>query len=122
MRITVKGKNLDVPDDVRDDAIAKLGRVQRRFDRFIDMEIVFSEEGNPRIEDRVRCEVTLHAKGKYLRASAAAPDALTAIDRAEAKLNRQVRKFKTKLVSKPRRQAANMPNPAMAVGGQPTVE
>ena len=102
VRITVKGKNLDVPADVRDEAIAKLSRVRRLFDRFIDMEVVFSEETNPRIEDRIHCEVVLHAKGKYLRASAAGPDCLTAIDRAEARLTRQVRKLKTKLVSKPR--------------------
>ncbi|WP_368069448.1 HPF/RaiA family ribosome-associated protein, partial [Nitriliruptor sp.] len=48
MRITVKGKNIDVPSEVRDEAIAKLSRVRRYFDRFIDMEVVFSEEVNPR--------------------------------------------------------------------------
>jgi putative sigma-54 modulation protein len=108
VRITVKGKNLDVPEHVRDEAIAKLSRVRRMFDRFIDMEVVFSEENNPRIEDRVHCEVVLHAKGKYLRASAAAPDPLTAIDRAEAKLARQVRKLKTRVVTRPRRQSADL--------------
>jgi len=107
MRITVNGTNLDVSDKLRDEAIAKLSRVSRMFDRFIDLEVVFSEETNPRIEDRVRCEATLHAKGQYLRASAAGPDPLTAIDRTEAKLARQVRKLKTKLVSKPRLEAAN---------------
>ncbi len=106
MRITVKGKNLEVPDHIRDEAIAKLSRVRRLFDRFIDMEVTFSEEANPRIEDRIHCEVVLHAKGKYLRASASAPDHVSAIDRAEAKLSRQVRKLKTQLVSKPRRRAA----------------
>lgn len=106
MRITVKGKNLDVSPKVRDYATTKLSRVSRLFDRFIEMDVVFSEETNPRISDRVHCEVTLHAKGKYLRAAAVGPDHLTATDRAEAKLTRQVRKLKTKLVSKPRREAA----------------
>ena len=107
MQVTVMGKNCDVPDRVQDEATTKLSRVSRLFDRFIDMEIVFSEETNPRIEDRIRCEVALHAKGKYLRASGAGPDHTTAIDKAEAKLARQVRKLKTKLVSKPRLDAAN---------------
>jgi putative sigma-54 modulation protein len=117
VRITVKGKNLDVPEHVRDDAIAKLSKVRKLFDRFIDMEVVFSEESNPRIEDRVHCEVVLHAKGKYLRASASGPDTTTAIDRVEAKLTRQVRKLKTKLVSRPRLEAANaaMAAPSYAV-------
>ena len=74
MQITVMGKNLDVPDDVKDEAVAKLSRVRKLFDRFIDMEVVFSEEHNPRIEDKIHCEVVLHAKGTYLRARAAAPD------------------------------------------------
>jgi ribosomal subunit interface protein len=110
VRINVKGKNLDVPEHVRDHAIAKLSRVRRLFDRFIDMEVVLSEETNPRIEEPVRCEVVLHAKGKYLRASAVGADPLTAIDRVEAKLSRQVRKLKTRLVSKPRLQAASAMN------------
>jgi putative sigma-54 modulation protein len=116
VRITVKGKNLDVPEHVRDEAIAKLSRVRRLFDRFIDMEVVFSEETNPRIEEPIRCEVVLHAKGKYLRASAVGPDPLTAIDRVEAKLSRQVRKLKTKLVSKPRRQTAALNAEPQLVG------
>jgi putative sigma-54 modulation protein len=108
MRITVQGTNLDVTPRIRDEAIAKLSRVSRMFDRFIDMEVVFSEETNPRIEERVRCEATLHAKGQYLRASATGPDPITAIDRTEDKLARQVRKLKTKLVDKPRLDAAQV--------------
>jgi ribosomal subunit interface protein len=118
VRITVKGKNLEVPEHVRDEAIAKLSRVRRLFDRFIDMEVVFSEEANPRIEDRIHCEVVLHAKGKYLRASASAPDHLTAIDRAEAKLSRQVRKLKTQLVTKPRLEAAGSAAPSLALSSE----
>jgi len=106
VQITVKGKNLDVTDELRELAVAKLSRVRRLYDRFIDMEVTFSEEANPRIEDRVRCEVVLHAKGRYLRAEAAGPDASTAIDRAEDKLSRQVRKLKTQMVSRPRNKAA----------------
>jgi putative sigma-54 modulation protein len=107
MQVTVKGKNLDVPAHVRDEAVAKLSKVRNIFDRFIDMEIVFSEDRNPRIEDKVHCEVILHAKGRYLRATAAAPDPITAIDRAEAKLARQVRKLKTKLIDRSRNSAIN---------------
>ncbi len=119
MRITVNGKNVDVSDEIRDEAIAKLSKVRRLFDRFIEMDVVFSEETNPRISDPVHCEVVLHAKGKYLRASASGPDPITAIDRAEAKLARQVRKLKTQLVSKPRREAAARQNGQPAYVGEP---
>ncbi len=110
MQVTVKGKNLDVPSHIRDEAVAKLSKVRKLFDRFIDMEIVFSEDKNPRIEDKIHCEVILHAKGKYLRATAAAPDPISAIDRVEAKLARQVRKYKTKVVDKQRQLSASAVN------------
>lgn len=106
MQVTVTGTNLDVPERIRDEAIAKLSKVRTIFDRFIDMDIVFTEDHNPRITDKIHCEVVLHAKGRYLRAEAAGPDALTAIDRAEAKLSRQVRKLKTKVVDRRRSEAA----------------
>lgn len=102
MQITVMGTNLDLSDEIKDEAVEKLSKVRRFFDRFIDMEVMFTEEHNPRITDKIHCEVVLHAKGKYLRASAAAPDPVTAIDRAEKKLSRQVRKLKTRTVSRPR--------------------
>lgn len=117
MRITVKGTNHDVPEKVREHATSKLSRVSRLFDRFIEMDVVFSEETNPRIADAVHCEVTLHAKGRYLRATAVGQDHVTAIDRAEAKLTRQVRKLKTRLVSKPRREAAHAAERARGSAG-----
>lgn len=114
MQITVKGKNFDVPSKVRDEAVAKLSKVQRLFDRFLDMDVVFSEESNPRIADKYRCEVVLHAKRRSLRASATAPDPLTAIDRAQSKLIKQARKLKTKVVDRPRR-SHDVPAPAASI-------
>lgn len=107
MQVVVKGKNVDVPDNVKQEAIAKLTKVRKVFDRFIDMEVVLSEDKNPRIAEPAHCEVVLHAKGKYLRAEATGPDLLTAVDRAEAKLARQVRKLKTQLTTAKRHGPAN---------------
>jgi len=98
MQVTVTGTNLELSEKVKQEAIAKLSKVRTIYDRFIDMDIVFTEDHNPRIEDKIHCEVVLHAKGRYLRAEAAAPDPITAIDRAEAKLARQVRKLKTRVM------------------------
>lgn len=102
MHVTVKGKNLAVPQKVREEAIGKLSKVRQIFDHFLHMEIVFSEDRNPRITDRIHCEVILQARGRTLRASAAAPDLTTAIDRTEAKLLRQVRKLKTRSLDRSR--------------------
>lgn len=102
MNVTVKGKNLAVPAGIRDEAVAKLSKVRHIFDHFLGMEVVFSEDRNPRIGERIHCEVVLHGPGSTLRASAAAVDLTTAIDRAEAKLLRQVRKLKTRSLDRSR--------------------
>lgn len=102
MQVTVKGKNLAVPRHVRDEAVAKLSKVRQIFDHFLDMEVVFSEDRNPRIDERIHCEVVLHAHGRTLRAAATATDLTSAIDRAEAKLLRQVRKLKTRALDRSR--------------------
>ncbi len=106
MRVQVTTKNCDVDPGVQQEAIAKLSKVRRQFDHFIDMEVIFTEEHNPRIHDAVHCEVVLHTKRHVLTASAAGPDAMTAVDRVEPKIVRRVRKLKTRLVKRPRQLAA----------------
>lgn len=98
MQIRLNATNLDLPAGIKEQAVEKLAKVEQIFDQFMDMDITFTEETNPRINDKIHCEVALHAKGRSLRAAAAAPDPLSAIDRAEEKLTRQVRKLKTKLI------------------------
>lgn len=106
MQISVTARDVELSDGVRDEAVAKLSRVQRLFGRFIDMDITFQE--GPGGGDVVQCDVVLHAKGQYLRASGTGPDALGAADAAESKLSRQVRKLKTRLVDKPRLAATDV--------------
>ena len=60
----------------------------------------FFEEKNPRISDKEICEVTLQGHGHHVRCKVAAPDTFTAVDRAVEKLERQLRKLKTKLVKR----------------------
>ncbi|HKJ56277.1 MAG TPA: ribosome-associated translation inhibitor RaiA [Nitriliruptoraceae bacterium] len=106
MQISVTSRNLDLPEPTKDEAVRKLSRVEKVYDRFINMEITFSEDSNARGDNTVTCDVDLHAKGHYLRASGTGPDPMTACDQAEGRLTRQVRKLKTKLVEKPRLAAA----------------
>ncbi|MEX0705826.1 MAG: ribosome-associated translation inhibitor RaiA [Nitriliruptoraceae bacterium] len=106
VRVQVTTKNCDVDPRVQQEAIEKLSKVRRLFDRFIDMEVIFTQDHNPRIHDAVHCEVVLHARRHVLTASAAGPDAMTAVDRVEPKIVRRVRKLKTRLVKRPRQLAA----------------
>src|SRR5687767_11422032 len=60
-------------------------------------EVHFSEEKNPRIQDKESCEVTLEGHGHHVRCKVSAPDGFVAIDRAVEKLEHQLHKLKTKL-------------------------
>ncbi|MDP8992010.1 MAG: sigma 54 modulation/S30EA ribosomal C-terminal domain-containing protein, partial [Actinomycetota bacterium] len=68
-------------------------------------EVRFFEERNPRIAEKEVCEVTLHGHGHVVRARAAAPDAMAAVDLVVDKAAHRLEKLKGKLVgrSHPRR-------------------
>ena len=80
----------------------KIGQLDRYLDDLDTAEVHFDEARNPRIVDRETCEVTLTGHGHRLRCKVNAPDALTAVDLAEAKLERQIRKLRTKLQNRHR--------------------
>ena len=63
-------------------------------------DVHFVEEVNPRIADRVMCEVTVEGHGHHVRAKHTAPDGFAAIDGTVDKLERQLRKLKTRLISR----------------------
>lgn len=103
MDITLRTPDTGIPDDVRRLALAKLSRGQRRYARFDEMEVAFSEAAHARAMERVRCDVVLNGRTTQLRASATGPDHLSALDRVQDKLSRQARKLKTRRVLRPRR-------------------
>lgn len=115
MQVHVTGRHLELPPRVKEEALEKFSRVSRLWDHLIDMEIVFDEDKNPRIPEPIHCEVTAHAKGKSLHATATAQDHSTAIDRAQKKLERQVRKLKTRVVARRQRPSIAVPRPAGVV-------
>jgi putative sigma-54 modulation protein len=92
MQINVSGRQIEVTDALRSYASDKIGRVQRHFDNMSTMHVVLQVE-----KERHLAEVTLHAKGATLAASAEAGDMYAAIDQLADKLDRQVLKHKEKL-------------------------
>jgi len=74
----------------------------QRLDRFVagldHSDIHFVEEVNPRIANRVTCEITVEGHGHHVRAKHTAPDPFAAVDGTVDKLERQLRKLKTRLI------------------------
>ena len=97
MEVTVSRRNTEVSDSLRLVAEEKIGRLGRYLDGLEHAEVHFSELKNPRIADREVCEVTVTGGGHQVRCKVQAPDGFIAVDRAYAKLERQLNKLKTKL-------------------------
>ncbi len=68
MRISVKGRNVPVDDELRKRVDKKFAKVARQVSELADMEVELSEERNPSIRDSQVVELTLHLKGVTLRA------------------------------------------------------
>lgn len=101
MQIQVKGRHMDVSPAIRDYATEKIGKVAKIHDRDeMTIEAVLHVEKNPSQKNRDVAEVTARMKGIVVRAEEAAPDMYAAIDLVSEKLERQMRKYKTKLVDK----------------------
>ncbi|MGI9018047.1 MAG: ribosome hibernation-promoting factor, HPF/YfiA family [Euzebya sp.] len=106
MDIILRARNCEVPAKIKDEARRKVEHATRIFDRIIDLEVSFSEEHNPRIPDPASVEITARSKGHTVRAVGAGVDHHEATDKAIARLERQLRRYKTRLVDRGRRSKA----------------
>ncbi len=102
MEISISSRHKDITPGLEEAVRAKIGQLDRYLDHLDTAEVHFDEARNPRIVDRETCEVTLTGHGHHLRCKVNAPDAFTAVDLAEAKLERQIRKLRTKLQNRHR--------------------
>src|SRR5262245_24035438 len=100
MQFTVKSKNVDVPEKLRAHAEHKPAKVQRFDDRILAMDVEFSEEQNPRVPQAHTVEVTVTTKSQLVRAHASAVDPVTAIDQVIDRLERQIKKLKSRRVDR----------------------
>ena len=118
MSITVAGRKMPVTDALRQYAEEKIGNSMKVMD--IDplvAEVVLFVEKNPANPRPAVCEVTLRTKGHIIRVEEHEEDMYAAIDVAAAKVVRQLRKYKTKVVDRKLRAAdetIRMAEPAAA--------
>ena len=97
MEISISSRHIAITPGLDEAVRTKIGQLDRYLEDLDTAEVHFDEARNPRIVDRETCEVTLTGHGHHLRCKVNAPDAFTAVDIAEAKLERQIRKLRTKL-------------------------
>lgn len=92
MRILVTGKNMDVSNALRETIDKKIGKLDRYLKPETDVYVTLSVE-----QYRHIVEVTIPINGLVLRAQEVTDDMYASIDNVLEKLERQIRKHRTKL-------------------------
>jgi putative sigma-54 modulation protein len=92
MRTTVSGKNIDITNALKERVEKKLSNFERYFGPDTEAHATLSVEKNRHI-----IEVTIPFNGVILRGEEATGDMYTSIDNVVEKLERQMRRQKTKL-------------------------
>ncbi len=93
MLVSVKGKNVDVTEALRDYAEKKVAKVSKFFEKSpIGAQVTMSTERGKHIVD-----ITVQVDGLLLRGEEKTGDMYGSIDGAVEKIERQVHKFKTRI-------------------------
>lgn len=103
MDITVSGRHLTVTEPIKAYAIEKISKISRIHDsEELHVEVVLSHDRNPAIPNHDHVEITGRLRDFVIRVEEAAPDMYEAIDIASEALERQMAKFKTRILARRR--------------------
>lgn len=95
MKFIISGKNIEVTPGLRATIEQKLGKLERYFTPETEIIVTLSVE-----KDRQKIEVTIPVKGNIIRSEQTSNDMYVSIDLVEEIIERQLRKYKNKLVAR----------------------
>ena len=95
MKFIISGRNLEVSEGLKNSVIDKLGRLERYFTPDTEVNVTMSIE-----KERQKIEVTIPVKGHIIRSEQVSNDMYVSIDLVEEIIERQLRKYKNKLVAR----------------------
>jgi putative sigma-54 modulation protein len=94
MRIEIRGRNVDIDDELREHVYKRFRRVGKQVSELATLDIEISEERNPSIADSQVAEATLRLKGVTLRAHEASPTMSHTVHELAEDIRRQVKKHR----------------------------
>ncbi|MCX6346580.1 MAG: ribosome-associated translation inhibitor RaiA [Actinobacteria bacterium] len=104
MDYILKSRNVELNDEIKEYVEKKIkARVEKFDDKIIKIEIEFSLEKNPSINLNNKIVVTIFTPRAVIRATDYGVDFFEAIDRVNNKIERQVKKYKNKIIQKVRK-------------------
>ena len=95
MRYKITGRNINVTPGLKAAVEEKIGKLERYFNQDTEVNITLTVE-----KDRQKIEVTIPVKGTIIRAEQESNDMYVSIDLVEEVIERQLRKYKNKLIQK----------------------
>lgn len=94
MKIVISGKNIDVTTGLRSAIENKLGKLEKYFTADTEVIVTLSVE-----KERQKIEVTIPVKGSIIRSEQTSNDMYVSIDLVEEIIERQLKKYKNKLIA-----------------------
>ena len=95
MKFTITGRNIELTKGLKDAVEDKLSRLEKYFTPDTDVYVTLSVE-----KERQKIEVTIPMKGNIIRSEQVSNDMYVSIDLVEEVIERQLKKYCTKLVTK----------------------
>ena len=95
MKFVITGRNIDVTPGLKSAVEDKIGKLEKYFTPETEVHVTLSVE-----KDRQKIEVTIPVKGTVIRSEQISSDMYVSIDLVEEIIERQLKKYKTKLVDK----------------------
>ena len=95
MRYTITGRNVNVTPGIRKAVEEKIGKLDRYFNPDTEVIVTLSVQ-----KDRQKIEVTIPVKGNIIRAEESSSDMYVSIDLVEEVIERQLKKYKNKIIDK----------------------
>lgn len=95
MKFIISGKNIDITNGLREAVEDKIGKLEKYFTPETEVHVTLSVE-----KDRQKIEVTIPVKGSVIRSEQISNDMYVSIDLVEEIIERQLKKYKNKLIEK----------------------
>ena len=95
MKFVIVGRNLDVTPALKAAVEDKIGKLAKYFNADTEVHVTLSVE-----KERQKIEVTIPVKGNIIRSEQVSNDMYVSIDLVEEIIERQLKKYKTKIVDK----------------------
>lgn len=101
MKFVIIGKNIEVTAGLKSAVEDKIGKLEKYFNPDTEIHVTLSVE-----KDMQKIEVTIPVKGTVIRSEQTSSDMYVSIDLVEEIIERQLKKYKSKIVDKQERAAS----------------